>query len=218
MAHQLGVVALDADARAGLGEQGRVIGDGVVGLDLVGPPVGEGRRAGAVGSDLGGDLVAFQDVLERLDPHAVLLGRAQEHQDLVAAIAVAVDLDRAVEDAGQGFQPQVDARRRAEPGCVGRLVSRPSCIRPRWRDRPGPSSKARSITDSTPMRVLGNRPRGAGDVFAQRELHPLRAVADDQVAARPCRSWSLTTASWPPIVLAEPWSSRAVVVPPASAR
>ena len=74
VADQLLAVALDADAGPGLGQQGRVVGDGVVGLDLVGPPVGEGRRAGAVGGDLGGDLVAFEHVLERLDPHAVPRG------------------------------------------------------------------------------------------------------------------------------------------------
>ena len=73
VADQLLAVALDADAGAGLDQERGVVGDGVVRLDLVGPPVGEGRGAGAVGGDLGGDLVAFEHVLERLDPDAVPL-------------------------------------------------------------------------------------------------------------------------------------------------
>ncbi len=89
-----------------------------------------------MGGDLGGDLVAFQHVLERLDPHAVLLGRAQEHQDLVAAVAVAVDLDRAVEDTRQRLQPQVDARGRAELGRVLRLLGL-AVVVPRRSIRPG---------------------------------------------------------------------------------
>ena len=60
-----------------------------------------------MGGDLGGDLVALEDVLERLHLDAVALGRAQEHQDLVAAVAVAVDLDRSVQDPRQGLEPQV---------------------------------------------------------------------------------------------------------------
>ena len=161
-----------------------LIRDRVVRLDLVGPPVGEGRGAGPVGGDLGGDLVALQHVLERLHPHAVFLGRAQQHQDLVAAIAVAVDLDRAVEDAGQGLEPQVDARA-AGRACAASLVFSALLVRrPTSRDRPVPPRRHVSITASTPIRVLGNRPRRPRDVLAQGELHPLRPVADDQVAAR----------------------------------
>ena len=42
MAHQFVAVRFQADVDAGFVQQGGVEGDGVVGLDLVGPPVGEG--------------------------------------------------------------------------------------------------------------------------------------------------------------------------------
>ena len=58
----------------------------------------------------GGDLVAFEHVLQRLDLEAEAVGDAQQHQDFVGAVAVAVDLQVALEDVGQGFQAQVAAR------------------------------------------------------------------------------------------------------------
>ena len=80
--------------------------------------------------DLGGDLVALQDVLERLDPHAVFLGGAEQHQDLVAPVAVAVDPDRAVEDPGQGLEPQVGPRG-GGPAFAESFFARPPRTRPR---------------------------------------------------------------------------------------
>ena len=66
--------------------------------------------ARAVVGDLGGDLVAFQDVLQRLDLEAEAVGDAQQHEDFVGAVAVAVDLQVARENVGQRFQAQVAAR------------------------------------------------------------------------------------------------------------
>ena len=112
MAVQLLAVALDADIDPGLGQQGGVERNRIVGLDLVGPPVRERGGTGAVVADLGGDLVALEDVLERLDLDAVALGGAQQHQDLVAAVAMTVNLDRSLDDLGQGLEPQIPARGR----------------------------------------------------------------------------------------------------------
>ena len=58
----------------------------------------------------GRDLVAFQDVLQRPDLEAEAVGHAQQHEDLVGAVAVAMDLQVARQHVGQRLQPQVAAR------------------------------------------------------------------------------------------------------------
>ena len=50
--------------------------------------------------DLGRNLVTFQHVLQRLHAEAKTLGDAQEHEDLVGSIAMAVDLEIPLEDVG----------------------------------------------------------------------------------------------------------------------
>ena len=56
------------------------------------------------------DLVAFEDVLERLDFEAEVVGGAEQHEDFVGPVAVAMDLEIALEYVGQRFQPQVAPR------------------------------------------------------------------------------------------------------------
>ena len=75
--------------------------------------------------DLVGDLVALEHVLERADREAELLRDAAEHQDLVLAVAVAVDEALAREDLGERLELEVAARRR-----------RPCGRRPRTRATP----------------------------------------------------------------------------------
>ena len=123
-----------------------------------------------MGGDLGGDLVALQDVLERLDPDAVPLGQPQEHQDLVAPVAVAVDLDRAVEDPGQGLEPEVAARR--GPAASSSVGLRGLVGLPGGPDRPRPPRRRARWSASTPIRVLGNRPRSRVTFSPRANLTP----------------------------------------------
>ncbi len=110
VAHLLAAVGVDRHQHAALGHQRGVVGDGVVGLDLVAPPVGEGRGAGAVGGDLVGHLVALEHVLQRRDPEAELLGQAHQLQDLVGPVAVRVHQALALEDLDQRLELQVAPR------------------------------------------------------------------------------------------------------------
>ena len=93
-----------------------VVRDRVVRLHLVRPPVAEGGRAGAVRRDLLGHLVALEHVLERADLEAELVGDAQQHQDLVGAVAVGVDVALALEHLLQ--------RLRASGPCAAAAASR----------------------------------------------------------------------------------------------
>ena len=107
----LGAVGVDRDEHAALRHQRRVVGDGVVRLDLVGPPVGERRGAGAVLRDLVGDLVALEHVLQRGDAEAEFLGDAQQLQDLVGAVGVRVHEALALEHLDQRLELEVARRR-----------------------------------------------------------------------------------------------------------
>ena len=105
-ARVLGAVGVDRDEHALARHDRGVVRDGVDRLDLVGPPVGEGRRAGAVRGDLLRDLVALEHVLERGDLEAHLVGEPDEHQDLVRAIAVRVHQPLAFEDLDERLELQ----------------------------------------------------------------------------------------------------------------
>ena len=106
----LGAVGVDRDEHAALVHERGVVRNRVLGFDLVGPPVGERRRAGAVRGDLVGDLVAFEHVLEGRDLEAELVGDPQQHQDFVGAIGVRVDQPLALEDLDQRLELQIAAR------------------------------------------------------------------------------------------------------------
>ena len=103
----LGAVGVDRDEHALAGHDRRVVGNRVARLDLVGPPVGEGRRARAVRGDLLRDLVALEHVLERRDLEAHLVGNPNQHQDLVGAIAVRVHEPLALEHLDERLELQV---------------------------------------------------------------------------------------------------------------
>ena len=68
-------------------------------------------QAGAVRGDLLRDLVALQHVLERVHLEAQLVGGADEHEDLVGAVAVGVDETPALEDLDERLELQIAARR-----------------------------------------------------------------------------------------------------------
>ena len=59
--------------------------------------------------DLRGDLVAFEHVLQRLDLETEAVGDAEQHEDLIGPVAVAMPLQIALENVGEGFKPQVTA-------------------------------------------------------------------------------------------------------------
>src|SRR4051812_13688229 len=60
--------------------------------------------------DLRGDFVTLKDVLQRFDFETKPVGHAEEHEDLIPAVAMAMDLEVAAKDVGQGFEAQVAAR------------------------------------------------------------------------------------------------------------
>ena len=91
--------------------QRHVVRNRVPRFDLVRPHVGERRRHRAVLRDLVGDLVALEHVLEGVDLEPELVGDADQHEDLVGAIAVRVHLEIAVQNVDERFEPQVAPRR-----------------------------------------------------------------------------------------------------------
>ena len=91
----------------GLVDERDVLRDAVVGLELEPPPVGPHARADVVGDEQIADLVGLDRVMERGDLVAELLRDVDHRRHLVGAIAVVVDQDLAVEDAGQRFELEV---------------------------------------------------------------------------------------------------------------
>ena len=89
------------------GHDGRVVRHGILGFDLIGPPIGKRRRARAVRGNLLRDLVALQHVLERCDLEAHLFRHANQHQDLVGTIAVRVHEPLALEHLDERLELQV---------------------------------------------------------------------------------------------------------------
>ena len=111
-------VGVERDEHAVTRHDRGVIGDRVVGLHLVGPPVGEGRSAGPVLGDLGGDLVALEHVLEGGDLEAHLVRDVDEHQDFIGAVRVRVDETLAFQNLLERLHLQVFpwSRRRLRRG------------------------------------------------------------------------------------------------------
>ncbi len=124
LARFLGVVGIDGNDHAALGHQRGVVGNGVVRLHFVSPPIGKRGAARAGCGDLVGDFVTFQDVLEGADFEAEFIRDANEHQDFIGAIAVGVDVALAFEDFNERIEADVAARRNEIlfAGCVALVV------------------------------------------------------------------------------------------------
>ena len=182
--HELRRVRLDSADDPSLVEQGSVARHRVVGLDLVGPPVREGRRRRSVSGDLVGDLVALQHVVQGPDAEAEVLRSTQQHQDLVGPVAVAVDDQLALHHLHEGVQANVTARRRRVlPTCSAGLVLRPlravlgSALEGTVVDRlHAEPSRREAYSRSAPVRTFG--------VLAQGELDPLRPALEAEHVRR----------------------------------
>ena len=106
----VGGIGVEGHEHAALVHERAGVGDGVEDLELVRPPIGEGGGAGAVAGDLVGHLVAFEDVLEGGDADVEGLHGAEEGEDFVLAIGVAMDEAGALEDLGEGLEFEVATR------------------------------------------------------------------------------------------------------------
>ena len=112
-AGEVGGVGVEGDDDAAVAHEAAVVGDGVIDLEFEGPPVGEGGAARAVTGDFVGDFVAFEDVLEAGDFDVERFHRAEERDDFVLPVGVAVNPALAEEDFAEGFEFEVAADGRA---------------------------------------------------------------------------------------------------------
>ena len=108
----LRAVGVDRDQHAAAVHDRRVVGNRVLGLDLVGPPVGERRAARAVLRHFVSHLVALEHVLEGGNLEAHLFSEPDEHQRFVGAIGVGVHQALAFEDLDQRLELQIASRHR----------------------------------------------------------------------------------------------------------
>ena len=180
----LGAVRVERHRHALVRHDIGVVRNRVLGFDLVAPPVGEGRAACAVRGHLLGDLVSLEHVLERGDLEAHLVGHADDHQDLVRAIRVAVHEPLALEHFLERVELQV-ALRRKQVGRARRLLL---VVRvPRRLVRLGPEERlAHHVLDALPGRRIASRRRvgraGPLHVLAERELDAGHRAREHQVA------------------------------------
>ena len=217
----LGVVGVDRDEHALVRHQRGVVRNGVGRFHLVAPPVGEGGRAGAVRGDLLGHLVALEHVLEGGDLEAHLVGEADQHQDLVGAIAVRVNQALAFEHLDQRVELQIAARREhVLAGLLLRLVVLPVlAVGLGARERVANDVLDALARGRKPLRIGRRLAALPGDVLAEGELDAgQRALeaAGRSPGVLPQRS--LMTTVLPPMALALPCRMLAVVVPPARSR
>ena len=185
-ARVLGAVGVDRDEHALAHHDRGVVRDGVGRLDLVGPPVGEGRAAGAVRGHLLRHHVALEHVLEGRDLEAHLLGETDHHQDFVGAVAVRVHEALALEDLDERLELQIAARRQRSAAGLVLLV-----VLPRLLVRLGArEGVADDELDAHARHRVAPRAGGLADrhvlrVLAERELDPRhRALEDDLLGAR----------------------------------
>ena len=104
---QVAAVGVEGHDDTGIMHNSAAVRDGVVGLQLVTPPVGEARDHCAVLGDLMGDFVAFETVLEGSHLEAELLRHPQHHQHLVLPVGVRVGNPLPVENLDEGLEPKV---------------------------------------------------------------------------------------------------------------
>src|SRR5205823_5430995 len=126
------------------------------------------------------DLVSLQDVLERLDLEAESVRDTEQHQDFVGPVAVAVNLDVALEDVGEGFEPQVPARL----GCLLAGLLRGGVLVPLLAVLLGLGEGADVDGLDAEARVREAAVR-ALHVLAEGELYAARAIRDGQLPAGP---------------------------------
>ncbi len=105
------VVGIDGDNDAALGHESGIVWNGIVGLDLVCPPIGERGGTDACSSKFVGDFVAFENVLKGADLEAELFGDTKKHEDFVFAITMRVNVAFAFEDFDQRVEAKVAAKR-----------------------------------------------------------------------------------------------------------
>src|SRR5579863_6084324 len=122
-----GVVGVNGNENAAPGHERGIVGNGVVGFDFVGPPIGKGGSAGARGGDFVGNFVTFQDVLEGADFEAEFLSHAQQHQDFVFAVAMRMYVALTFENFDKRLEAQIAARGHQvlAAGCYALVVGVP---------------------------------------------------------------------------------------------
>ena len=182
-AGELRRIGVEGDQHADIVHEGAVVGNRVHHLDLVRPPVAERAGARAVGGDGVGHLVALEHVLEGPHGEAELVGEADEHEDLVLAVAVAVNDALAVEDLDERVELQVAPGRHGPYPLVG--AQGEVAIQPRPVLAGGDEGIADDRLDT--HAGVGVAALGALDVLAERELDSGDRVVDAQVVggARP---------------------------------
>src|SRR5271166_6027516 len=100
-------IALDGDVDAFTHGHHGVPGDGVPGLLLIAPPVGEGGDADIVGGKLIGNFVGFEGVMEGAEFVAELFGHCYLGQHLVGAVAVNLHQELPAQDVGEGLEFEI---------------------------------------------------------------------------------------------------------------
>ena len=92
---------------------GGVMRNGVVDLKLVAPPIGKRRTAHAIFGHHVGDFVALENVLQRADLDLELARHAQERQNFILSIGMAMDQSLAAQDFGDRLQLEIAPNRQA---------------------------------------------------------------------------------------------------------
>ena len=108
---QLAIIRIERHDNAGLVHESAVVGNRIVDLELVRPPVRKSRPHSSVTSHRIGHLVSLQDVLESPNAHVELVQCANQRQDFVLSVAVTMDPAFPVEYFGDRVQLQVAPRR-----------------------------------------------------------------------------------------------------------
>ena len=174
---QLGRIGIERDQHAPVAHEAAIIGDRVIDLELVRPPIREGGAGRAVPGNLIGHFVAFQRVLEAADPHAEALHQADEHEDFILAIRVAMNPAAPLQHFTQGFEFEVAPGR--EGGPAGGLL-------PAGQVFPGGDEavgyqRAHAHAGLGEARNKAVAPAGLLHILPQRKLDARRRGVEDEV-------------------------------------
>ena len=88
---QFRIIGVQGDDDLLLVHQCSVIRDRIDDLELVSPPIGEGRRGCAMLCHRIGNFVSFEDVLKGSDGDMEFIAQFDQSKDLILAIAMAMD-------------------------------------------------------------------------------------------------------------------------------